>query len=104
MASLKQYLDRTKSHANSFEGPRSVEFLGSANKIIMADGTVEYVDKNALGDDLHQMPYGYYCSPQFLGSLAVSQTIRSLTTMVTDYLTGAIFSKYLCLSRLGTPF
>jgi hypothetical protein len=92
MASLSHYLDRTKSHANSFECPRSVETLGSANKIIMADGTVEYVDKNALGDELNQMPYGYYWSPQFLGSLAVSQIIRSLAIMVTDYLTGAIFS------------
>ncbi|WZH49101.1 uncharacterized protein QYS62_010293 [Fusarium acuminatum] len=63
----------------------------------MADGTIEKVDKNALGDELDQMPSGYYWSPQFLGSLAVSQTTRSLTARVTDYLTGAIFSEYLAL-------
>jgi hypothetical protein len=104
MESLSQHPDRTKSHVNSFERLRSIETLGSANKIIMADGTIEKVDKNALGDELDQMPSGYYWSPQFLGSLAVSQTTRSLTARVTDYLTGAIFSEYLCLSRLGTPF
>lgn len=104
MESLSQHPDRTKSHANSFERPHSIETLGSANKIIMVDGTIENVDTNAFGDELDQMPCGYDWSPQFLGSLAVGPTIRSLTTMVTDYLTGAIFSKYLCLSRLGTPF
>ncbi|KAF4954933.1 hypothetical protein FGADI_4933 [Fusarium gaditjirri] len=35
----------------------------------MADGTVEYVDKNALGDELDRMPDGYYRSPQFIGTL-----------------------------------
>ncbi|KAM0202274.1 hypothetical protein ACHAPI_001461 [Fusarium lateritium] len=77
MASLSHHSDRTKSHANSFEGPLSVETAGSANKITMADGTVEYVDKNALGDELDQMPYGYYWSPQFLGSLA-AQSLASI--------------------------
>ncbi|KAM0470968.1 hypothetical protein ACHAP7_009305 [Fusarium lateritium] len=75
MASLSHHSDRTKSHANSFEGPLSVETAGSANKITMADGTVEYVDKNALGDELDQMPYGYYWSPQFLGSLAQTKKL-----------------------------
>lgn len=104
MESLSQHPDRTKSYANSFERPRSIGTLGSANNIIMADGTIENVDKNAFGDELNQMPHGYYWSPQFLGSLAVSPITRFLTTMVTDYLTGAILSKHLCLSRLGTPF
>ncbi|KAG5664674.1 hypothetical protein KAF25_008408 [Fusarium avenaceum] len=67
----------TKSHANSFERPRSIETLGSANNIVMADGTIENVDKNALGDELDQMPYGYYWSPQFLGSLA-AQSLASI--------------------------
>ncbi|KIL91916.1 hypothetical protein FAVG1_04319 [Fusarium avenaceum] len=43
----------------------------------MADGTIENVDKNAFGDELDQMPYGYYWSPQFLGSLA-AQSLASI--------------------------
>ncbi|KAM0355870.1 hypothetical protein ACHAPU_000257 [Fusarium lateritium] len=49
----------------------------SANKITMADGTVEHIDKNALGDDLDRMPYGYYWSSQFLGTLA-AQSLASI--------------------------
>ncbi|KAF4339409.1 trichothecene efflux pump [Fusarium beomiforme] len=44
----------------------------------MADGTVEYVDKNILGDELHRMPNGYYRSPQFLGTLAVGFSLQIL--------------------------
>ncbi|KAF9768778.1 hypothetical protein IL306_013874 [Fusarium sp. DS 682] len=49
----------------------------NSEKIIMADGTVEYVDKNVLGDELHRMPNGYYRSPQFLGTLA-AQCLASI--------------------------
>ncbi|KAF5691445.1 trichothecene efflux pump [Fusarium denticulatum] len=36
----------------------------------MADGTIEYVDKNAFGDELGLMPNGFFRSPQFVGTLA----------------------------------
>ncbi|RBQ78162.1 hypothetical protein FVER14953_21549 [Fusarium verticillioides] len=36
----------------------------------MADGTVEYVGKNTVGDELGLMPNGYYFqSPQFIDPL-----------------------------------
>lgn len=43
----------------------------NAEEIIMADGTIEYVDKNAFGHELDRMPNGYYRSTQFIGTLAV---------------------------------
>ncbi|KAF5593473.1 trichothecene efflux pump [Fusarium pseudocircinatum] len=36
----------------------------------MADGTAEYVGKNAFGDELDRMPEGYDRSSQFIGTLA----------------------------------
>jgi hypothetical protein len=57
---------------DSRNGSSSPQSTVNAEKIIMADGTVEYVDKNALGDELDRMPDGYYRSPQFIGTLAVS--------------------------------
>lgn len=54
------------------ETPRSSHAPTDTEKVVYADGTVEYVDKHALGGDFDQMPVGYYKSPQFLGTLAVS--------------------------------
>ncbi|KAF4457273.1 fungal trichothecene efflux pump [Fusarium austroafricanum] len=56
---------------------RSTGTAVSAEKFIMADGTVGYIDKNALGDELDRMPSGYYRSPQFLGTLA-AQCLTSI--------------------------
>ncbi|PNP84838.1 hypothetical protein FNYG_01932 [Fusarium nygamai] len=38
----------------------------------MADGIVEYVGKNAFGDELDRMPEGYDRSPQSIGTLVRS--------------------------------
>ncbi|KAJ4263814.1 hypothetical protein NW762_005847 [Fusarium torreyae] len=62
---------------NGEDSPRSSGTPVNAEKIVMADGTVEYVDKNALGDDLDRMPEGYYRSSQFLGTLA-AQSLASI--------------------------
>ncbi|KAF4989331.1 hypothetical protein FGRMN_9173 [Fusarium graminum] len=67
-------------HINGAEfgrDPCSTGTVFSTNKITMADGTVEHVDTNALGVDLDRMPYGYYWSPQFLGTL-VAQSLASI--------------------------
>ncbi|CVK90787.1 uncharacterized protein FMAN_09025 [Fusarium mangiferae] len=55
---------------DSGDGSGSPQPTVNAEEIIMADGTVEYVDKYALGDELDRMPNGYYRSPQFIGTLA----------------------------------
>ncbi|KAJ9420629.1 fungal trichothecene efflux pump [Fusarium oxysporum] len=55
---------------DSGDGSGSPQPTVNAEEIIMADGTVEYVDKNAFGDELDRMPNGYYRSPQFIGTLA----------------------------------
>ncbi|KAL9566692.1 hypothetical protein ACKAV7_009129 [Fusarium commune] len=55
---------------DSGDGSGSPQPTVNAEEIIMADGTVEYVDKNAFGDELDRMPNGYYWSPQFIGTLA----------------------------------
>ncbi|KAG7430383.1 Trichothecene efflux pump TRI12 [Fusarium oxysporum f. sp. raphani] len=55
---------------DSGDGSDSPQPTVNAEEIIMADGTVEYVDKNAFGDELDRMPNGYYRSPQFIGTLA----------------------------------
>ncbi|WKT47637.1 MFS transporter superfamily [Fusarium oxysporum f. sp. vasinfectum] len=55
---------------DSGDGSGSPQPTVNAEEIIMADGTVEYVDKNAFGDELNRMPNGYYRSPQFIGTLA----------------------------------
>ncbi|SCV35267.1 uncharacterized protein FFB14_05444 [Fusarium fujikuroi] len=57
----------------------------NAEENIMADGTVEYVYKNAFGDELDRMPNGYYRSPQFIGTLT------------------SLSSKYLRIPRVGAP-
>lgn len=41
-------------------------------KVAHLDGTVDYIDANAVGGDLEDMPAGYYYSPAFLGTMVVS--------------------------------
>ncbi|KAE9379631.1 TRI12-domain-containing protein [Stipitochalara longipes BDJ] len=40
----------------------------------LRDGSVDFVDRNALGGALHQMPEGYFRSVQFVGTVAVNLT------------------------------
>lgn len=46
-------------------------------KVAHLDGTVDYIDANAVGGDLDDMPKGYYYSPAFLGTMVVSFESRS---------------------------
>ncbi|KAH7175466.1 fungal trichothecene efflux pump [Dactylonectria macrodidyma] len=59
------------------ETPRSAHTPDNTEKVVFADGTVEYVDKHALGGEYDSMPVGYYRSPQFLGTLA-AQSLASI--------------------------
>ncbi|KAJ2906561.1 trichothecene efflux pump [Zalerion maritima] len=64
------------------EAPRSnhVEEKSSDDEGVQqtgADGTVNYVDKHAIGGDLEGMPKGYYRSPQFIGTV-VAQCFASI--------------------------
>ncbi|RKL24993.1 hypothetical protein BFJ72_g14182 [Fusarium proliferatum] len=61
---------------DSGDGSGSPQPTVNAEEIIMADDTVEYVDKNAFGDELDRMPNGYYRSPQFIGTLAAPLVSR----------------------------
>ncbi|KAI1049899.1 hypothetical protein LB506_001531 [Fusarium annulatum] len=61
---------------DSGDGSGSPQPTVNAEEIIMADDTVEYVDKNAFGDELDRMPNGYYRSPQFIGTLAAPLVFR----------------------------
>lgn len=45
--------------------------LGAVQQI-HTDGTIDYVDAQAFGGDLHQMPPGYFYSVQFIGTVTVS--------------------------------
>jgi hypothetical protein len=39
------------------------------------DGTIDYIDAQAIGGDLSQMPPGYFHSVQFIGTVTVSSSI-----------------------------
>lgn len=70
----------------------------------MADGTVEYVGKNAVGDELGLMPNGYYFwSPQSIDTRCKSD-IQTETERGTDFcFMGAVSSKYLRIPRMVAP-
>ncbi|KAH6876422.1 trichothecene efflux pump [Thelonectria olida] len=40
-----------------------------AEKVVHADGTVDYLDAKAVGGDVEQMPKGYFRSAQFIGTV-----------------------------------
>lgn len=40
-------------------------------KVVHTDGTVDYVDSNAIGGDAAEMPEGYFKSIQFIGTVVV---------------------------------
>ena len=46
-------------------------------KVVHADGTVDYIDARAVGGDFEEMPKGYFYSPQFIGTVAVSYAFNS---------------------------
>jgi hypothetical protein len=48
--------------------------LGSVDTVqtVHQDGSIDFVDRNALGGALHQMPEGYFRSVQFFGTVVVS--------------------------------
>lgn len=46
-----------------------------AEKVVLADGTVTYVDIHALGGEVHDMPKGYFMSLSFVGTVLVSGSI-----------------------------
>lgn len=49
-----------------------------AEKVVHADGTVDYLDAKALGGDVEQMPKGYFLSAQFIGTVTVDTTAQFL--------------------------
>ncbi|CAK7202258.1 hypothetical protein SEUCBS139899_004980 [Sporothrix eucalyptigena] len=53
------------------EGKGNHEFVAGQDvaKVAHIDGTVDYIDANAVGGDLDDMPPGYYYSPAFLGTM-----------------------------------
>lgn len=42
-----------------------------ARAVVNTDGTVNYVDENAIGGDMQDMPKGYFRSLPFLGTVLV---------------------------------
>lgn len=44
-------------------------------KLVHADGTVNYVDAQAIGGDVDELPKGYFRSPQFIGTVVVSDPL-----------------------------
>lgn len=50
---------------------------GQRAKVVHADGTVDYVDAQAIGGELEAMPQGYFRSPQFIGTVVVCKPLVS---------------------------
>lgn len=64
----------SKDGASDYDNtPQFLETEGDRAKVVHADGTIDYVDTHALGGDAHEMPTGYYKSPQFIGTVVVRQ-------------------------------
>ena len=53
----------------------SHEHHGTAEKVVHADGTVDYIDHHAIGGEREIMPKGYFRSPQFIGTVTVRQAL-----------------------------
>jgi hypothetical protein len=56
--------------SEKFSSPPSSE--RSFVKTVHQDGTVTLVDPLAMGGDLDEMPEGYFCSAQFIGTVIAS--------------------------------
>lgn len=77
------------------------ERLGSVETVqaVHQDGSIDFVDRNALGGALHQMPKGYFRSVQFVGTVAVSLHASSYDNRLK--IAGCVLRQYLCLLGLG---
>lgn len=61
-------------HVESNPGADVMQVLendGLTAKVVHADGTIDYIDAQAIGGDLETMPRGYFRSPQFIGTVVV---------------------------------
>ena len=56
------------SQMEKLEHVKDVDFVEKVH----GDGTVDKVDKRAIGGDLDELPPGYFRSPQFIGTVVVS--------------------------------
>lgn len=75
--------DKTRTrHVES--GPDDIrqvlEVNGRTAKVLHADGTIDIIDTDALGGEADSMPTGYYRSPQFIGTVVVSECDQSAVT------------------------
>ncbi|CAM1501738.1 Fc.00g037220.m01.CDS01 [Cosmosporella sp. VM-42] len=77
MGSEKQAQKVQTNATDGQDDPRLSNSNGSTEKIVFVDGTVEYIDTNALGGEVERMPAGYYKSPQFIGTVA-AQCLASI--------------------------
>lgn len=62
---------QTKGSGNGPEAIHVSESDEETTKVVHADGTIDYIDKNAIGGEVNVMPDGYFRSPQFIGTVAV---------------------------------
>lgn len=69
---------------------------------IHKDGTVDYVDTQAIGGELDEMPDGYFYSIQFIGTVIVRTSVfTSVENLITMYSIGCLLCQYVCLPRMG---
>lgn len=45
--------------------------VDQTEKVVHADGTIDYLDAKAVGGDVDEMPKGYFLSAQFIGTVTV---------------------------------
>jgi hypothetical protein len=60
---------QVEAGASNAHGPRPV---------VHTDGTVDYIDANAIGGEMQDMPKGYFRSLPFLGTVVVHITTAPL--------------------------
>lgn len=71
-----------------------LEIEGTTAKVLHADGTIDLMDVKAIGGDVDAMPEGYFRSPQFIGTVAVSTPPRQYGSVFnrTDILQAQCFA------------
>jgi hypothetical protein len=84
---------------------QAVEYDEYRAKVVHADGTIDYVDAQAIGGEVGGMPRGYFMSPQFIGTVVVSIMtavfgILEMNLISADllWLPGPMSCEYLCIS------
>lgn len=45
-------------------------------KVVHTDGTVDYIDRSAVGGEYDELPRGHFRSPSFIGTVVVSSNQR----------------------------